>query len=127
MSSEGILVEDMFVTEDLKLLDSCLFAVHLQRKYSAYKELQTYVRLNDIDVTNTNDQDPASVKYLQALLVSLTSRFHNILKLITSSELLGYFQRGRDNERTLNDTYMRDKSGQCIVFGDIIQVRITFI
>ena len=91
-------MEDVFVTDDLKQFDSCLFAIHLQRKYSAFRELQGYLEVNPIDPANMEDQDAASQKYLQALM------------------------RGRDNERILNDTYMRDNSGQCIVFGDIIQV-----
>jgi hypothetical protein len=31
-------------------------------------------------------------------------------------------QRGRDNEKKLNDNYMRKKHGQVVAFGDIIQV-----
>jgi hypothetical protein len=96
--SEGILQEDVFVSKDFSQFDNCLFAIHLQRKYSAFRELQNYIRINNVDVNNTDDQEPAAQKYLQALL------------------------RGKDNERQLNDTYMRDKTGQCIVFGDIIQL-----
>jgi hypothetical protein len=87
--SEGILQEDVFVSKDFSQFDNCLFAIHLQRKYSAFRELQNYIRINNVDVNNTDDQEPAAQKYLQALL------------------------RGKDNERQLNDTYMRDKTGQC--------------
>jgi hypothetical protein len=32
-------------------------------------------------------------------------------------------QRGRDNENILNDSYMKNKVGQVVLFGDVIQVK----
>lgn len=72
ISAEGILQEDLFLSTDLKKFDDCLFCIHLQRQYSAAKELDEFLKLNNC--TNPNDiknfSDANSKKYYQALKVS---------------------------------------------------------
>ena len=56
-------------------------------------------------------------------------RFYNNFNKISFStisnitNLAFYLKRGRENEKNLNDNYMKKKHGQTVVFGDIIQVR----
>jgi hypothetical protein len=96
--SEGILQEDVFVSKDFSQFDNCLFAIHLQRKYSAFRELQNYIRINRGDHNPPAPPAPAAQMSWRGGL------------------------RGTATPRQLTDTYMRDKTGQCIVFGDIIQL-----
>ena len=70
LHAEGILVEDLNVTNDLKLFDSALFSIHLQRKYSASRELNNFLTTNNIDMANIEDS-PHIYKYLKALEVLL--------------------------------------------------------
>eukprot|EP00981_Chlorochromonas_danica_P006656 scaffold1447_cov165-Ochromonas_danica.AAC.2 len=96
LCAEGILREDLSIEENVKVFHDSLFSIHLQRQYSAARELDDFLRINNIDPRNIVDVNTA--KYYQAL------------------------KRGCDNERKLNDSYMKKKNGQPVVFGDIIQL-----
>eukprot|EP00981_Chlorochromonas_danica_P005600 scaffold1159_cov160-Ochromonas_danica.AAC.22 len=96
LGCEGILLEEVSVVEGTQTFQDCLFAVHLQRQYSASRDLQAFLKIYNHDIKNI--KEPAAKKYLLAL------------------------QRGLENERKLNDTYMRKKFGQKVVFGDIVQL-----
>ena len=67
MSAEGILLEDVNVSNDLRAFGDCIFCIHLQRKYSASRELENYLTANKIDVANIEDEH--TLKYFQALEV----------------------------------------------------------
>ena len=97
LSAEGILVTDLYVNPDVLMFDDHVFCIHLQRQYAAAKELESFEE-NYIEPLGGNDPDPSTEKYLKAL------------------------RRGRDQETLLNDTYMANKMGQAVVFGDIIQL-----
>lgn len=67
LSVEGILLEDLGGTEGLQSLQDSLFCVHLQRQYSASRDLNAFMELYDNDVRNI--QDESAKKYLLALEV----------------------------------------------------------
>lgn len=66
LSVEGILLEDVGGNEELSLFDA-LFCIHLQRQYSAARELNAFLAKYDGDAANV--QDSSELKYLQALEV----------------------------------------------------------
>ena len=43
LGAEGILIEDLIVSEDAADFDDCVFAIHLQRQYSAARELESFL------------------------------------------------------------------------------------
>jgi hypothetical protein len=55
LSAEGILSEDITVDDKVKVLDDCLFCIHLQRQYSAARELEDFLR--DSATKKEGDQD----------------------------------------------------------------------
>jgi len=92
--SEGILQGDLRLSDSTSL-DDCKFAIHLQRQYSAARELKEFQDLQE----KVEDEDPTiAAKYLQAL------------------------KRGYNNEVQLNNNYMQKKFGKPVLFGDIIQL-----
>ena len=95
LTAQGILNGDLCVSNDSSF-DDTLFCVHLQRQYSAFREMNEFILSNNIDVKNI--KDPNQAKYYKALT-------------------RGYF-----NENKLNDSYMKNKLGKPVVFGDIIQL-----
>ncbi len=99
LSCDGILLEDILVVEGHDSLQDSIFCVHVQRQYSASRDLHAFLKNYGNDIKNI--KEPGAKRYLLALL------------------------RGRENERKLNDAYMRNKFGQKIVFGDIIQVKLS--
>lgn len=72
LCAEGILLQDLGVVDTPKVFDDSLFCVHLQRQYSAAKELEEFLKKDKIDVRNITDANIA--KYYQALKVSVVSR-----------------------------------------------------
>ena len=94
--AEGILNTSINLTEDLSLVENSLFSIHLQRQYSAAREYDEFIDANDIDENEISDKT--------------VTRYVNSLK------------KGRDNEVRLNRTYMEKRTGQVILFGDIIQL-----
>lgn len=67
--AEGILLQDLCVVDNLTVFDDSLFCVHLQRQYSAAKELEEFIKKDKIDIRNISDANTA--KYYQALKVSV--------------------------------------------------------
>lgn len=61
-------MQDLGVVDTPKVFDDSLFCVHLQRQYSAAKELEEFLKKDKIDVRNITDANIA--KYYQALKVS---------------------------------------------------------
>lgn len=98
LSVEGILLEELVAVDTITSLHDSVFCVHLQRQYSAARELNAFLEKYGMDVKNITDD--SELKYLQAL------------------------ERGTENENKLNDNYMRKKLGQVVLFGDIIQVNL---
>jgi hypothetical protein len=69
LCAEGILLHDLGIVANLKVFDDSLFCVHLQRQYSAAKELEEFLKKDKIDIRNISDVNTA--KYYQALKVFL--------------------------------------------------------
>ena len=69
-SSEGILIEDVVGLSDVagSLYDS-IFCIHLQRQYSASRELNAFLENYDTDASTIEDK--SELEYLQALEVSI--------------------------------------------------------
>jgi hypothetical protein len=76
--------------------DDNIFCVHLQRQYSAARELDGFLSTFQGDMSA--EETTSSSKYKKAL------------------------QRGRDNENKLNDQYLKKKQTNHVFFGDIIQL-----
>jgi hypothetical protein len=69
LCAEGILQEDLVIEEIIRVFDDSLFCVHLQRQYSAARELEDFLKFNKVDVKNITEVSTA--KYFQALKVVL--------------------------------------------------------
>ena len=67
LSVEGILSFDFGVAEDLSELWDSIYCVHLQRQYSAARELNAFMEKYNMDVSNIVDE--SELKYLKALEV----------------------------------------------------------
>ncbi len=67
LSAEGILKEDIYMEENINFFNDSLFCIHLQRQYSAARELDEFILSNRID--SRCIQDPNTAKYYQALKV----------------------------------------------------------
>lgn len=98
LAVEGILNDDIGGMPDIDAIHDAIFCVHLQRQYSASRELNAFLQKHDMDSGNVTEVN--ELNYLKAL------------------------ERGRDNENSLNDTYMKKKMGQVVLFGDVIQVSV---
>ncbi len=68
LSVEGILVDDVYGSDLVPSIHDALFCIHLQRQYSASRELNAFLEQYGMDVQNITDE--SELKYLQALEVS---------------------------------------------------------
>jgi hypothetical protein len=64
---EGILLEDVFETPLISNLFDSIFCVHLQRQYSASRDLNAF--LENYNMNPNNIKDEGAKKYLLALQV----------------------------------------------------------
>ncbi len=69
LCAEGILSEDISAYDDTDNLLDCIFCVHLQRQYSASRDLQAFLANYGNDVKKIEDE--SAKKYLMALQVIL--------------------------------------------------------
>jgi hypothetical protein len=116
LCAEGILLEDVIVDQNLLAFEDALFCIHLQRQYSASNELETF--LSSYLTGDKSNEDPNSLKYVQALQVP------DCLPYLPPSHFYLQPQRGRDSENKLNESYMKQKIGTPILFGEIVQVSL---
>ena len=92
-----MLSNDIYLDGRTETISDSLFCIHLQRQYSAAKELETLQsQLNE--GSEEEKRAASSTKYLNAL------------------------RKGRDNEQMLNESYLRKKMGDPVLFGDVIQL-----
>ena len=89
LSAEGIFKDDLVMNDGSLMYDDDLFSVHLPRQYSAQIELNEFIEKYGSDVKKL--ESPELVRYY------------------------GSLKRGRDNELTLNETYMKNKAGNKFV------------
>lgn len=69
LSVEGILVDDVYGADTVPSIHDALFCVHLQRQYSASRELNAFLEQYGMDMKNITDE--SELKYFQALEVRL--------------------------------------------------------
>ena len=74
LSVEGILLEELVGVDAISSLHDSVFCVHLQRQYSAARELNAFLEKYGMDVKNITED--SELKYLQALEVSLKHIYH---------------------------------------------------
>lgn len=67
LSVEGILLEDLVGVDTITSLHDAIFCVHLQRQYSASRELNAFLEKYNMDVKNIVEE--SELRYLQALEV----------------------------------------------------------
>lgn len=65
---EGILNDDVCGMDGVKSIHDVLFCVHLQRQYSASRELTAFLQKHNMDPANIKDE--SELNYLKALEVS---------------------------------------------------------
>jgi hypothetical protein len=70
MYTEGILIDYVYAKNELSEFEDNLFCIHLQRQYSASKELDEFCELNGID-GSVRITDRRTLKFLNALKVFL--------------------------------------------------------
>lgn len=71
LTVEGILNEEICVVEGADNLLDALFCVHLQRQYSASRDLNAFLKQYDNDVKKIEDE--SAKKYLLALQVCFST------------------------------------------------------
>jgi len=65
----GILVEDIVGVEEITSLHDAIFCIHLQRQYSASRELYMFLERYNMDIKSITDE--SEINYLLALQVSI--------------------------------------------------------
>jgi hypothetical protein len=70
LSAEGILCEDIILSQDLNSFEDSVFCIHFLRQYSAARELEEFLVTYEVDVNNITDAN--TNKFLHALQVSFT-------------------------------------------------------
>jgi hypothetical protein len=68
LAVEGILNDDVGGLETVKSIHDILFCVHLQRQYSASRELNAFLQKHNMDPANIKDE--SELNYLKALEVN---------------------------------------------------------
>lgn len=76
---EGILNEDVCGLEDINSIHDAIFCVHLQRQYSASRELATFLQKHGNDPRSITDEN--ELNYLKALEVRNTTTNSTFLDL----------------------------------------------
>lgn len=71
LCGEGIIVDGLYMQDNMNYFDDCIFRVQLQRQYCASLELDSYA---EIVANDGGKETPDVVKYLTALEVS----FYNV-------------------------------------------------
>jgi uncharacterized protein with PIN domain len=65
LSADGILSSDLVISTHRSSFEDCLFCLHLQRQYSATRELEEFLHTYEVDVNNVAEE--ATSKFLHAL------------------------------------------------------------
>lgn len=67
LSVEGIISEDLVGVQEIVSLEDSLFCIHLQRQYSAFRELNAFLEGYGMDKNKITDE--GEISYYQALEV----------------------------------------------------------
>ena len=96
VGSEGIIKPDLTANVGGDF-DANIFQIHLQRQYSAARELETFMVNYKVE-ENKSSLDEGMKQYLAAL------------------------ENGRNNEVALNNLYFENNAGQPVTFGMLVQL-----
>jgi len=94
LSVEGILLEELIGVDAISSLHDSVFCVHLQRQYSAARELNAFLEKYGMDVKNITED--SELKYLQALEV----RFADTISISVLSIKFALMHLLREERRT---------------------------
>ncbi len=81
MYTEGILVEELLAKNEMSDFEDNLFCIHLQRQYSASKELDEFMEANNIEAS-VKITDRNTLKFLKALKVYSVNYLFSIYNAI---------------------------------------------
>ena len=105
LTAEGVLQDELYCDAKPGDFDEVLFQVQLQRQYSAAYELNLFnQRQGDVSITEKlmrkggEAEDRRTAQFRKALI------------------------KGRDNEINMNESFMNERLGTPVVFGDVIQL-----
>lgn len=96
LSAEGILVEDVGVTSSIKPFEDNIFQITIQLQYSAANGFHEFIENYPGNISEITDRD--TKKHLNALM------------------------KGKQNEASMNEAFMKQKMGTIIKFGETIQL-----
>ncbi len=134
--------DDVRYDVPLRKLDESVFQVVIQHQYSAADELAKFLEANS-EHRHREDNLPPELESVKSStggrrgsVVSVVQQ--NVEKLqqaplVSKAELarsevekqkyLKALEKGRANEAELNARYMREKTGNLVVYGDVIQLK----
>lgn len=101
LSAEGVLEDELSCDNNLDDFNDVLFQVQMQRQYSAAYELNLFnKRQAEAKAENpmAKQEDKRTVQFRNALV------------------------KGRDNEIKMNESFMKERLGTSVCFGDVIQL-----
>ena len=101
LSAEGVLEDELYCDNNVEDFDDVLFQVQLQRQYSAAYELNLFSK-RQAEAKAENPYGYTEDKR--------TTQFRNALV------------KGRDNEINMNESFMKERLGTSVCFGDVIQL-----
>ena len=128
LCASGVLDDDIMSSLNPQQFDQCVFQIVLQNQYSAARELQEYVdsleakehEEQQAEMTTTQTSSGGRVSPSgegEAITAEQESEKRQIQKFLKALE------HGRDNEEELNRTYMQNRIGSEVKYGDIIQLK----
>jgi hypothetical protein len=114
VASEGMLEFGLTVRERDHMVEDYLFEVHLPNQYSASIELDEFEasmegELEELAKNREEGDEEAELAFLRS-----KEQMYKYLKAL---------QRGKKNEESLNQSYMEQKRGSAIAYGESIQLR----
>lgn len=86
LSVEGILLEELVGVDAISSLHDSVFCVHLQRQYSAARELNAFLEKYGMDVKNVTEE--SELKYLAALEVNCPCFTYVLNRVVDSHTVL---------------------------------------
>ncbi len=122
LSSEGLLDDDCFITQDTDDFHGCIWEIHVQNQYSASREYKEALAQS---LTHSTDLSKESKNMKSLPMTPIPGVTHNnqLQTKVITPEYLSQLHRAALNEQRLNEKLMSLKRGKPITFGDPIQLR----
>jgi hypothetical protein len=108
LSAEGIITEDVILSQDGIGFENCLWEVHVQNQYTAVREYEEvlFSKLSEENVAPIDGNNGPLEEHIKK-----------------SEDLVDQLHRAATNEGRLNEKLMAMKIGKPVSFGDVIQLR----